>query len=218
MCLWIRMNVMQLVRAFQPVVLLMAVLSGAAQSAKTSAELTKEMNRASETGDYAAAARLKEEIKIAETRENFAKHLEEDKQILIFQRNYLAILKMESKPESQEDQEIIEEETVVIGDLPAVVIVGTELTVNSVLTPNADGVNDFLVFSGLDNLSPKNNLTVKNSGSTAIYTDINYGNDWNGTSVYYKILTRFPPGTYTYELELKGPLLGTYKGTFELVR
>lgn len=186
MCLWIRMNVMQLVRAFQPVVLLMAVLSGAAQSAKTSAELTKEMNRASETGDYAAAARLKEEIKIAETRENLAKQLEEDKQILIFQRNYLAILKMESKAESQEDQEIIEEETVVIGDLPAVVIVGTELTVNSVLTPNADGVNDFLVFSGLDNLSPKNNLTVKNSGNTAIYTDINYGNDWNGTSEYYK--------------------------------
>jgi gliding motility-associated-like protein len=61
----------------------------------------------------------------------------------------------------------------------------------NVFTPNGDGVNDNLVFFGLENF-PGTSLTVYNRWGGKIYESADYHNDWNGGGVndgtYYYIL------------------------------
>lgn len=61
----------------------------------------------------------------------------------------------------------------------------------NVFTPGTDGFNDVLVFEGLDDY-PGSQLFIYNRWGNKIYEDVNYQNNWNGSSVsdgtYYYIL------------------------------
>ncbi len=63
----------------------------------------------------------------------------------------------------------------------------------NVFTPNGDGTNDMLVFTGLENF-PGSSLFVYNRWGNKIYETADYRNDWNGggveDGVYYYILNQ----------------------------
>jgi gliding motility-associated-like protein len=52
----------------------------------------------------------------------------------------------------------------------------------NVFTPNGDGVNDALVFDGLENF-PQSQLLIYNRWGNKIYESTDYRNDWNGDGV-----------------------------------
>ncbi|WP_293305053.1 gliding motility-associated C-terminal domain-containing protein [Pedobacter sp. UBA5917] len=51
--------------------------------------------------------------------------------------------------------------------------------VNNILTPNADGKNDFFVVKGLEKY-PNNKLTIFDRGGRTIFSSLNYQNNWDG--------------------------------------
>lgn len=63
----------------------------------------------------------------------------------------------------------------------------------NVFTPNGDGTNDNLVFTGLQNF-PGSSLFIYNRWGNKIYESSDYQNDWNGSNVsdgvYYYILNQ----------------------------
>jgi gliding motility-associated-like protein len=63
----------------------------------------------------------------------------------------------------------------------------------NVFTPNGDGQNEMLVFTGLDKF-PGSRLYVYNRWGGKIYENMDYHNDWNGGGVN--------DGTYYYVLEI----------------
>jgi gliding motility-associated-like protein len=66
-------------------------------------------------------------------------------------------------------------------------------------SPNGDGKNDLLVFTGLEYFSPSS-LKVFNRYGTTVYQSDDYQNNWDGTdSNSHKPL---PDGTYFYVLQL----------------
>jgi len=68
-------------------------------------------------------------------------------------------------------------------------------------SPNGDGINDLLVFTGLQYFSPVT-LNVFNRYGTSVYLNNNYLNDWDGTDMdsHHPL----PDGTYFYILTLPG--------------
>jgi gliding motility-associated-like protein len=66
--------------------------------------------------------------------------------------------------------------------------------VPNVITPNADGVNDFFIVEGL---KPNTALTVVNRWGNVVYETPNYTNDWDGTDLTGQKLLE---GVYTYVL------------------
>ncbi len=63
----------------------------------------------------------------------------------------------------------------------------------NVFTPNGDGVNDNLIFTGLENF-PGSSITIYNRWGNKVFENANYNNDWNGSGVsdgtYYYILAK----------------------------
>lgn len=76
---------------------------------------------------------------------------------------------------------------------------------SSEVTPNGDGVNDFLVFQNLEKYS-SNSLFITTKRGGIIYRTINYQNNWGGETQN--------ADTYVYSLKIKG--LKAIKGTFIL--
>jgi len=71
-------------------------------------------------------------------------------------------------------------------------------------TPNGDGINDLLVFEGIE-LHPNNILTIINRWGATVYTKKGYDNTWDGISDYNLTINRskgLPVGTYFYYLTL----------------
>jgi gliding motility-associated-like protein len=68
-------------------------------------------------------------------------------------------------------------------------------------SPNGDGINDRLLFKGIENY-PKSSLHIYNRSGQLVYQSTNYQNDWDGTmpggqrkvqtGVYYYILDLGP--------------------------
>ncbi|MCX2576159.1 gliding motility-associated C-terminal domain-containing protein [Pedobacter sandarakinus] len=82
----------------------------------------------------------------------------------------------------------------------------TDVTiVNNILTPNADGKNDFFVVKGLEN-HPKNKLTIFDRGGRTLFITENYQNNWDG----YFNGNPLIEDTYYYMLDLG--VDGTVKG------
>lgn len=52
---------------------------------------------------------------------------------------------------------------------------------NYFLTPNDDGVNDFLLIDGIEN-APNNTLNIYNRYGVLVYSKLNYSNEFNGKS------------------------------------
>jgi gliding motility-associated-like protein len=73
-----------------------------------------------------------------------------------------------------------------------------QIAAYNVITPNADGVNDALVFEGISDF-PDSKLTVFNRWGTTVYESFDYQNDWTGTYDGQPL----PAGTYLYILSLR---------------
>ncbi len=66
-------------------------------------------------------------------------------------------------------------------------------------SPDGDGMNDKLVFTGLEYFAPAD-LKVYNRYGTLVYDNLAYQNDWGGTNMDSN--KALPDGTYFYVLEL----------------
>ena len=75
---------------------------------------------------------------------------------------------------------------------------------NYIITPNDDGINDFLEIEGTEN-SPNNVLNIYNRYGTLVYSKINYSNEFNGVSNGNLVINPkagLPSGVYFYFLSL----------------
>lgn len=81
-------------------------------------------------------------------------------------------------------------------------LITCEVSAPNVMTPNGDGVNDVLSFSGLQ-YHPNSELYVYNRWGNLIHSDMNYQNNWDGAGLadglYYYVL-RFTDGTVPGEI------------------
>jgi gliding motility-associated-like protein len=82
------------------------------------------------------------------------------------------------------------------------------------ISPNGDGVNDFLVIPGV--MGFKNKITIFNRWGNVVYEVLNYQNNWSGeTNNAYELIAddgKLPDGTYYYVVDFYGakPTIGTY--------
>ena len=79
-----------------------------------------------------------------------------------------------------------------------VVIKVNDIVTPTVITPNGDGQNDFLVFPGIGQLE-SNELMIYNRWGTEVYQSPDYQNDWDGRDKKGRELI---PDTYYYILRL----------------
>lgn len=79
----------------------------------------------------------------------------------------------------------------------------------NVITPNGDGMNEFVTFINLENYE-NSKLTVFNRWGKSVYNSDNYKNDWNGGDL--------SDGTYFYVLEVNDTKSTIVKGTFTLLK
>ncbi len=77
-------------------------------------------------------------------------------------------------------------------DTAAVTTINCNIDAQNVITPNGDGMNDFLIFEGIEHF-PNSKLEVFNRWGKKIYENENYKNDWSPTDVsegtYYYVFT-----------------------------
>lgn len=79
-------------------------------------------------------------------------------------------------------------------------VLSREIIAPNVISPNGDGVNDYLIFKYLE-YYPNSILKVYNRWGNLVYESDDYKNDWDGKNQYNgKILS---DGTYYYVLTLK---------------
>ncbi len=79
-------------------------------------------------------------------------------------------------------------------------------------SPNNDGVNDFLVFTGID-YNLQKYLAVYNEWGMKLYESYDYQNDWDGTNqlgTSFEKNTDLPVGTYYYILEYDDNVVKNY--------
>ena len=72
-------------------------------------------------------------------------------------------------------------------------------------SPNGDGINDLLIFSGLESY-PYSHLTIYNRSGYIIYESEDYQNDWDGKNIIQgsRNISEVLSGTYYYILKLGG--------------
>lgn len=73
---------------------------------------------------------------------------------------------------------------------------------NYFLTPNNDGINDFLLIDGIEN-TPNNLLNIYNRYGVLVYSKLNYSNEFNGRSNRNTVISRssgLSAGIYFYIL------------------
>ena len=93
-----------------------------------------------------------------------------------------------------------------------IVITVNDLLTPTVITPNNDGYNDYLVFSGTDELND-NEIIIYSRWGTEVYRSKDYQNDWDGRDHNNREL---PLDTYYYILKLSSGRL--IKGFVEIRR
>ena len=84
-------------------------------------------------------------------------------------------------------------------------IYASGITAPEGFSPNGDGVNDELVFPGIENYL-KSQLYVFTRAGQQVYQSLDYRNDWGATTIQSTItsLKLVPTGTYYYVLKLGG--------------
>lgn len=87
------------------------------------------------------------------------------------------------------------------------VLPSCNLIIPNVITPNGDGLNDFLVFKNLESF-PNNHLLIFNRWGQNLFETDNYQNNWNGDG--------HSDGTYFFILELNNPDNTIHKGAFTI--
>ncbi|MEI7594965.1 MAG: gliding motility-associated C-terminal domain-containing protein [Bacteroidota bacterium] len=94
-------------------------------------------------------------------------------------------------------------------DSVTITSINCEVTAPNVFTPNGDGINDQLVFVGL-NEYPGSKLLVFNRWGKKVYQNDSYNNDWDGDNS--------TDGTYYYILSFPVNTLPTISGTVNIMR
>jgi gliding motility-associated-like protein len=79
-----------------------------------------------------------------------------------------------------------------------IVITVNDIVTPTVITPNGDGQNDFLVFPGIEQLNGSE-ILIYNRWGTEVYRNTDYQNDWEGRDHKDRALI---PDTYYYILRL----------------
>ena len=81
----------------------------------------------------------------------------------------------------------------------------SEVTYPNGFSPNGDGINDHLEFTGLEKY-PGSQLAIYTRSGLLIYENTDYQNNWDGknTSKALNALESVPTGTYYYVLKLGG--------------
>ncbi len=77
----------------------------------------------------------------------------------------------------------------------------SEIFLTEGFSPDGDGINDKLVFTGLEYFAPAS-LKVFNRYGNIVYTNEDYKNDWDGTYSLNDNHKPLPDGTYFYILHL----------------
>jgi gliding motility-associated-like protein len=93
----------------------------------------------------------------------------------------------------------------------SVMIEVQDLVVPTLVTPNMDGKNDYLIFEGLDNLG-RTELTIFDRYGAVVFESDNYQNDWNGVNQDGNPL---PDDTYFYVFTSEN---GRAKSSFVVIR
>ncbi len=91
-----------------------------------------------------------------------------------------------------------------------------DISVSKTVTRNNDGVNDFLLITGMvEECEYTLNLKVYNRWGAAVYKSANYKNDWDGSAPTNAIgnATSIPTGSYFYVLYFLGENSFTISGT-----
>lgn len=87
------------------------------------------------------------------------------------------------------------------------------IVVNTGLSPNGDGVNDYFTITNIEKY-PENELRVFNRWGAVVYAKRGYSNQWGGS--FRK--DELPDGTYFYTLRIQGIKEGFYKGYLQILR
>jgi gliding motility-associated-like protein len=79
----------------------------------------------------------------------------------------------------------------------------SKITIPEGLSPNGDGLNDILVFNGLQNYK-NSQIYVYSRAGQLVYKSLDYQNEWGGTTISSKMTNSqlVPTGTYYYVLKL----------------
>lgn len=91
-------------------------------------------------------------------------------------------------------------------------VIVKDLFIPQAVTPNGDGLNDYLLIYGLAN-NVIHHLEIFNRWGQLLYVSNNYENDWDGKTASGELL---PADTYFYTLTVRNDL--TYSGFFVLKR
>ena len=87
----------------------------------------------------------------------------------------------------------------------------SSLEATNILTPNGDGINDFLLIKNLD-MYPNNTIRIFDRSGRQVYVKQNYANDWNGSYQGSPL----QEGTYYFILELNSGT-GKLKGFVSII-
>jgi len=85
-------------------------------------------------------------------------------------------------------------------------------TICNLFSPNADGINDFLILVGHENY-PNNSLTIFDRYGSEVHQQAPYDSSWDGTGSNGNL----PKGTYFYILDL-GDGTEASRGWIQLIR
>jgi gliding motility-associated-like protein len=85
--------------------------------------------------------------------------------------------------------------------------------VNSGMSPNGDGVNDFFTIKNIEKY-PENEVRVFNRWGAVVYSGRGYANQWGGS--FRK--DELPDGTYFYTVKIKGNKEKNFKGYLQIIR
>lgn len=197
-------------------------------------ELDKNLKVAVAIENFEEAEKLKKEIKKLEEKKVSLNRLEEEKKAAIAIEDFDKVIALEKQikdlkndkkptpvpttpnnnyttnnnPSTEQKNPPTNPSTI---DPAGFMLMATMMQANAVtltsneVTPNGDGVNDFLVFQNLEKYS-SNSLFITTKRGGIIYRTINYQNNWGGETQN--------ADTYVYSLKIKG--LKAIKGTFIL--
>lgn len=87
-------------------------------------------------------------------------------------------------------------------------VIGCDVELVNVFSPNGDDLNDELVFKYINSF-PGNHLAIYDRWGVLIYEKLEYGNNWRGTATSGEPVSE---GTYYYVLSIPGrePIMGSF--------
>lgn len=74
------------------------------------------------------------------------------------------------------------------------------LVLNNILSPNGDGINDYLLINESLKINEKIELSIFNQAGNLVFFDSDYSNNWNGTD---NSGNNLPVGTYYFMIKIE---------------